>query len=107
MEPSERIWLQAGTEQWDITGDVTWCEDKVNESDTEYLLATPERETALEWIRVEDRLPDGYHDVLVSAYDEDWAEDGFIYVDRYTPDGWDEHRNITHWMPLPVPPEKK
>jgi len=37
MKPSERIWLQAGTGSWDITGDVTWNEEQINDSDIEYV----------------------------------------------------------------------
>ena len=37
MNDYERIWLQAGTGSWDITGDVTWCQNKINDDDVEYV----------------------------------------------------------------------
>lgn len=60
-----------------------------------------------EWISVEDRLPKGYDDVLI------WARNyhGFwkIVIDYYLPDAQAFNRfreaNVTHWMPLPEPPE--
>ena len=37
MKTSQRIWLQAGTDDWDITGDVTWNEEQINDNDIEYV----------------------------------------------------------------------
>ena len=37
MSDYERIWLQAGTGSWEITGDVTWCQNKINDDDVEYV----------------------------------------------------------------------
>ena len=56
-----------------------------------------------EWISVEDRLPDEYADVLVvfpvgsrHIYEVDHVEDG----------GWFWNASeVTHWMPLPEPPQ--
>ena len=66
-----------------------------------------------EWISVEDRLPEEGQIVLVHQ------KDGFIYcaenfagnvlmspgwfIDNYS---WDA-KEVTHWMPLPEPPEGK
>ena len=71
----------------------------------------------MEWISVEDRLPDddGSHfDVWVDGdripdalYDND--KQAFL---NYVSDNdgyfeWREIENVTHWMPLPEPPESK
>lgn len=74
------------------------------------------------WISVEERLPDFHEEVLIYAIGK---EDGFspvvaiseIYVFRLLPfsngtiewrDPWDffsKNYEVTHWMPLPNPPE--
>lgn len=68
-----------------------------------------------QWIRVEDRLPDDASDVL--AY-YDYGGIGLVKFVNYYKDCWydsvfndlvDDFRNpgrITHWMPLPEPPEE-
>lgn len=66
-----------------------------------------------EWITVKDRLPETNRTVLVympelfnnirtafyarywSENDEDWHE------------GWSTNMTVTHWMPLPEPPEEE
>jgi len=60
----------------------------------------------MEWISVKDRLPKMYERVLtycpefprmpikvnyIHTYDNEWA--------------YDHSREITHWLPLPEPPE--
>lgn len=54
------------------------------------------------WIPVSERLPDKGYEVLVVA-------DGYRIIGRRTPHGgWDipaDYRNVTHWMPMPEPPE--
>ena len=66
-----------------------------------------------DWIRVEDRLPEDRSDVLVVAY---WHERWGVYMGWCAPEraAWSVHigigdRNdvaVTHWMPLPEPPEE-
>jgi hypothetical protein len=54
-----------------------------------------------EWIKVEDRLPAPYDDVIVYL----WP--GTIDLAYHDEDDWvlDEDGGvITHWMPLPQPP---
>lgn len=62
------------------------------------------------WISVKDRLPDNIKDVIV--YDEY----GLMYLAYYHPfrkywlyvfTGKECAHKITHWMPLPEPPEIK
>ena len=65
--------------------------------------------TVQEWIPVDDRLPEDWTDVLVSS------RFGFLETAVYTGNpgkwriGWNgdmlEADSITHWMPLPQPPE--
>lgn len=64
------------------------------------------------WITVEERLPEDRGDVLVAAY---WHERWGVYMGWCAPEraAWSVHigigdRNdvaVTHWMPLPEPPE--
>ena len=64
------------------------------------------------WIPVEERLPEDRSDVLVVAY---WHERWGVYMGWCAPEraAWSVHVGIgdrsdiavTHWMPLPEPPE--
>lgn len=64
------------------------------------------------WIPVEERLPEDRSDVLVAAY---WHERWGVYMGWCAPEraAWSVHVGIgdrsdiavTHWMPLPEPPE--
>ena len=77
-------------------------------------LVTKESAELLErrWIPVEERLPEDRSDVLVVAY---WHERWGVYMGWCAPTykKWYVHigigdRNdvsVTHWMPLPEPPE--
>ena len=56
------------------------------------------------WISVSDRLPDNNSTVLA------WESQGFAFVDTWEYGsfkvGDNNGANITHWMPLPEPPEE-
>ena len=77
-------------------------------------LVTKESAELLErrWIPVEERLPEDRSDVLVVAY---WHERWGVYMGWCAPEraAWSVHVGIgdrsdiavTHWMPLPEPPE--
>lgn len=64
------------------------------------------------WIPVTERLPEDRSDVLVVAY---WCERWGVYMGWCAPEraAWSVHIGIgdrsdiavTHWMPLPEPPE--
>lgn len=64
------------------------------------------------WIPVTERLPEDRSDVLVVAY---WHERWGVYMGWCAPEraAWSVHIGIgdrsdiavTHWMPLPEPPE--
>lgn len=74
-----------------------------------------------EWISVKDRLPETYGDYIVVACDEGcpygegiWYSTVVVVADYY--DGcwtWEQGSTeydlsglVTHWMPLPKPPEE-
>lgn len=61
------------------------------------------------WIPVSVRLPEKNEIVLV--YNGDYVESGVFYGERgfWTTDCYEEDHicGVTHWMPLPEPPEVK
>lgn len=66
------------------------------------------------WIPVTERLPEDHGDVLVIAY---WNERWSVYMGWCVPESakwriyvgiWDRNDvAVTHWMPLPEPPEEE
>ena len=75
-----------------------------------------------EWVNVEERLPDKHDEYIVCACDEGepideriWGDTVVVFADYY--DGtfiWYEGNReydisdiVTHWMPLPVPPDRR
>ena len=55
------------------------------------------------WISVDERLPEDW--LWVQVYS---SANGTMDTDFRTPSrrgGWHHYNNITHWMPLPEPPE--
>ena len=75
-----------------------------------------------EWVSVEERLPDKHDEYIVCACDEGepideriWGNTVVVFADYY--DGtftWYEGNReydisdiVTHWMPLPAPPERR
>lgn len=62
----------------------------------------------MEWVRVSERMPKEEDRVLL--YSPDWGpltaiRIGYVYEGRWY-DESDRVKNVTHWMPLPPPPEK-
>ncbi len=62
-----------------------------------------------ELIREKDRLPENENDVLVYYQDDDHISVGFFINnikiwDTEIP--WAPKGKVTHWMPLPNPPEE-
>ncbi|WP_419716272.1 DUF551 domain-containing protein [Acinetobacter modestus] len=60
----------------------------------------------MEWISVEDRLPDRNRVIVLT-------KNGSVGIGRYTPENkfsdwslWCCCGNPTHWMPLPAPPKE-
>ena len=65
-----------------------------------------------EWISVKERLPRQNTGVLTFAPKMampivvDWYNGYYGEDDGEWYEGWQTGRNITHWMPLPEPPQK-
>ena len=55
----------------------------------------------LNWISVEDRLPEKYSQVLVFTDYGDTDSVYFFALDKT----WGHPDKVTHWMPLPEPPK--
>ena len=61
--------------------------------------------TVQEWISVDDELPADKEEVLVCTRSKDGLRNidkGYMAIDRFIHRGRAE---VTHWMPLPQPPE--
>jgi len=62
----------------------------------------------MEWISIKDRLPENQSTVLVYAngYDTQYFEDNGFYDFKICYKYDSKTENVTHWMPLPIPPER-
>ena len=61
--------------------------------------------TVQEWISVDDELPEDQEEVLVCTRSKNGIRNidkGYMAFDRFIHRGYAE---VTHWMPLPNPPE--
>lgn len=78
------------------------------------------------WISVKNKLPESFEYILVCALNSGTYEPGYISIARYCEGHWEMLSNdaennavasgdfawfiiaeeITHWMPLPKPPER-
>lgn len=56
----------------------------------------------INWIDINDRLPE--ENTLVLVWNKDAADIGFIKDWRWR-DYSETFRGVTHWMPLPEPPD--
>ena len=115
IEPIDRAELRATIQKWidahtdvDDTDGVGLLEDVLWEINAQPTLTPPN-----EWVSVEERLPENGQIVLFHQ------KDGFIYCAEYfvgkelmSPEwiidnySWNA-KVVTHWMPLPAPPEKE
>lgn len=62
----------------------------------------------MEWISVKDRLPDPMTSVLAYSRGSIYQPDDYPHCEvlGYDPDVWNPGWSfVTHWMPLPEPPE--
>ena len=117
----QKIYLQVDTESDKPTGDyydlceVTWCQDRINNSDLEY-----HYNPLSQWIPVEAELPPFDTNCIVFDKNSKSVSVGFrtdkisfsindIPVDSIKQGiwflyAWDEPREVSHWMPLPADP---
>lgn len=61
-----------------------------------------------DWISVKDRLPEPFHPVIVcrkSKKKEPCVESGSLDVNGWWRVYGTRTKSVTHWMPLPDPPE--
>ena len=62
-----------------------------------------------DWISVDDRPPESNDDVIICTYVRDIYLGWWSHVTKHwieTGSG-DVIKNVTHWQPLPGPPERK
>ena len=63
----------------------------------------------MEWIKVEDRLPELGSEVIM--YEPDYGDSGTVESGMFSGGGFHdgidylEKNAVTHWMPLPEPPK--
>ena len=74
-------------------------------------MAAGQKERKMEWIKVEDQIPDEGQDVLLFCYDQIIVGHCSIKRDGRV-DFWSMHGDKlypapTHWMPLPEPPKQE
>lgn len=113
-------WAQANERETPITlsDDLVEAADRIANQNT-HIAALQQKIEKLRrqvprWIPVEERLPEDRSNVLVVAY---WHERWGAYMGWCAPERaeWSVHVGIgdrddvavTHWMPLPEPPEAK
>ena len=100
--------------------DVQWCLSELQDILEEMPILTPPNE----WVSVEDRLPEDDTSeykaqiaVLVLTDRESIKikkrtyHPGRVYYGKFYPERWDwgtfNDDRITHWMPLPAPPDRR
>ena len=112
-------WARANEWETPITlgDDLTEAADRIANQSTHIAALQQEieklRAQLPRWIPVTERLPEDRSDVLVVAY---WHERWGVYMGWCAPEraAWSVHIGIgdrsdiavTHWMPLPEPPEE-
>lgn len=65
-----------------------------------------DRGTELQWISVKERLPEE-GSYLVTCHEETYAIAEYDGIKWTTLNSIAYHPTVTHWMPLPTPPEDK
>lgn len=74
------------------------------------LISALEEDTTLtppnEWVSVEERLPEEKHRVIVRC-ERIGTSVGWILWGGWMTDIGTDAGNVTHWMPLPTPPDRR
>jgi len=82
------------------------CETERLRRENEHLRAEIDRLKRGEWISVKERLPRSGDTVLVYYRRGDYRRMDIVrYVGSWVTVDW--YTKVTHWMPLPEPPEKE
>lgn len=113
IEPIDRAELRATIQKWidahtdvDDTDGVGLLEDVLWEINAQPTLTPPN-----EWVSVEDRLPASGQNVIAtngSDVGEAWYASLSRSWYRYNGLEWNRIcREVTHWMPLPEPPDSR
>lgn len=116
IEPIDRAELRATIQKWidahtdvDDTDGVGLLEDVLWEINAQPTLTPPN-----EWVSVEERLPGSQEDVLVVAFWHEcwqtmigWHSDAGKKWRVITPHGEREPGGVSHWMPIPAPPDRR
>jgi Protein of unknown function (DUF551) len=60
----------------------------------------------MSWICVDEKMPDVAEDVLLFSEDHYQIDVGFLQDNKFFTDRG-QLKTVTHWMPLPNPPEEQ
>ena len=77
------------------------------EPNGEYIFYSDAEDMVPQWRDAKDRLPESGIEVIVNRKNNGfwWGVwHGDIWLVRYA-NGWTDKADVTHWMPLPNPPE--
>lgn len=78
-------------------GEVTWCNDKVHDTDIEYVVKKSP------WISVKDQLPANDNNVFYTNYLSEALGVGYyIYNQWYQAYTGEKVFGVTHYMPIPT-----
>ncbi len=105
MKKFKRIWLQNNGPNEDRT----WCSDKINDDDVEYVLASTARaEGVAQWVPVDERKPPPGHTVLLATKASRypmrgcWLSYGAWQNEEDVASFFQE--DVTHWSEYPPMP---
>ena len=94
-------------EEIDQFMDECWMSEDIAEQKEATDMAIAALREQPRWISVAERLPEQRNDYLAATKDGGVYEADFIPSKKQWWIGDDERLDVTHWMPLPEPPEVK